>query len=89
MTELVYSPYFGVILSIFAFEFGVAVSKRVSTPLANPLLIAVLIIIAVLKIFHIPTAAFDQGGDLIALFLAPATACLLYTSHRAEPGSVS
>ena len=68
MTDLVYSPYFGVILSIFAFELGVAVSKRVATPLANPLLIAVLIIIAVLKLFHIPTEAFNEGGDLIALF---------------------
>ena len=82
MTDLVYSPYFGVILSIFAFELGVAVSKRVTTPLANPLLIAVLIIIAVLKLFHIPTEAFNEGGDLIALFLAPATAALAVPIYK-------
>lgn len=82
MTDLVYSPYFGVILSIFAFELGVSVSKRVHTPLANPLLIAVLLIIAVLKLFHIPTAAFNQGGDLIALFLAPATAALAVPIYK-------
>ncbi len=82
MNELFYSPYFGVILSIFAFEFGVALSRRFQTPLANPLLIAVILIIGVLQIFHIPTEAFNQGGDLIALFLAPATAALAVPIYK-------
>lgn len=82
MNELLYSPYFGVILSIFAFEFGVAVSRRFQNPLANPLLIAVILIISVLQIFHIPTEAFNQGGDLIALFLAPATAALAVPIYK-------
>ena len=82
MNELFYSPYFGVILSIFAFEFGVALSRRFQTPLANPLLIAVILIIGILQIFHIPTEAFNQGGDLIALFLAPATAALAVPIYK-------
>ena len=82
MNELFYSPYFGVILSIFAFEFGVALSRRFQTPLANPLLIAVILIIGILQIFHIPPEAFNQGGDLIALFLAPATAALAVPIYK-------
>lgn len=82
MIELCYSPYFGVIISIFAFEIGTIIAKKTGTPLANPLLIAVIIIIAVLKIGHIPTEAYNAGGDLIALFLAPATAALAVPIYK-------
>lgn len=82
MNELLYSPYFGVVLSIFAFNIGLIINKRLNTPLANPLLIATLIIIAILQIFHIPTEAFNQGGNLIALFLAPATAALAVPIYK-------
>lgn len=82
MSDVLYSPYFGVVLSIFAFEIGVVINKRFPTPLANPMLIAVIIIIAILQIFHIPTEAYNQGGDLIALFLAPATAALAVPIYK-------
>ena len=76
MKEVLSSPLFGIVLSIFAYEVGLYLNKKTGTPLCNPLLVAVALIIAVLQIFHIPLEYYQQGGDVIAIFLAPATASL-------------
>lgn len=77
-----YSPYFGVVLSILAYQLGLAISRKVKHPIANPLLIAVIIIVAVLQIFQIPMEAFQEGGNIINLFLAPATAALAVPIYK-------
>ena len=82
LSELLYSPYFGVVLTIFAYQIGVSVQKRLKHPLANPILIAVLLIIGLLVLFDIPLEAYQQGGDLIYLFLAPATAALAVPIYK-------
>ena len=71
MKEVLSSPLFGIVLSIFAYEVGLYLNKKTGTPLCNPLLVAVALIIAVLQIFHIPLEYYQQGGDVIAIFLAP------------------
>ena len=44
--------------------------------LCNPLLIAIVLVSAVLLVCRIPYASYNQGGAIINMFLAPATACL-------------
>ena len=70
------SPLFGIVLCVAAFELGVWLQKKLKTPLCHPLLIAVALIIAVLNVFHISFEDFNEGGQLVSLFLAPATAVL-------------
>lgn len=76
MNEVVSSPFFGITLSILAFEIGLWVEQKTKLALANPLLIAVVLCIAVLELFHIPLASFNAGGSVISVFLGPATAVL-------------
>jgi len=76
MSEVYASPFFGIFLSIFAFETGVWINKKTKSAAANPLLIAVVICILVIKIFRIPLESYNVGGDLISVFLGPATAVL-------------
>lgn len=76
MEVVLESPYFGVALSIFAFVVGVKIQQKTKLAVCNPLIIAVVLIIGVLLIFRIPYDAYNVGGELINLFLAPATACL-------------
>ena len=76
MSEITASPYFGIIISIFAFELGIVINKKLKTPIANPLLIAILLIIAVLQVCRIPIENYNMGGEIITMFLAPATAAL-------------
>lgn len=74
--ELLETPLFGIVISIFAYEIGVQTNKKLHTPAANPLLIAIVLIIAVLQVFHIPVETYQKGGEIITLFLSPATAVL-------------
>lgn len=76
MLELCESPFFGVALSIFAFWVGEKIQKKTGIMWCNPLIIAIVLIIGVLLVFKIPYASYQEGGALIDLFLAPATACL-------------
>lgn len=76
MISLTASPLFGIVLCIFTFEIGLWINRMTKSPLANPLLIAILLCITVLQVFAIPLENFNQGGNIIAMFLAPATASL-------------
>mgnify|MGYP002798848800 CR=1 FL=1 len=73
---VVYSPLFGIVLSIAAFEAGIWIQKKTRKAICNPLVIAILLCIAVLVLFDIPLEAYNKGGDIINLFLGPATAVL-------------
>ena len=76
MNEIYSSPFFGIFLSILAFEIGVWINKKTKSAIANPLLIAVILCALVIKIFHIPLESYYVGGNLITVFLGPATAVL-------------
>lgn len=70
------SPLFGVVLSILAYVLGVWINQKLRSPAANPLLIAIVLVIVFLKLTGIPLEAYQAGGNFIGMFLAPATACL-------------
>ncbi len=76
MSELWASPYFGIALSILAFWAGEKLQKKLRSPFCNPLLFAILVIVIILLVFDIPYESYNNGGTIINMFLAPATACL-------------
>ncbi|MGI5930712.1 LrgB family protein [Pseudoflavonifractor sp.] len=76
MAELFASPFFGIALSVIAFWVGVRIQKKTGLVLCNPLLIAIVLVSAVLLVCRIPYESYNQGGAIINMFLAPATACL-------------
>lgn len=76
MIELASSPFFGIALSIFTFWIGMKIQKKTGLVFCNPLIIAIVLVISVLLLFRIPYEAYNEGGEIINMFLAPATACL-------------
>lgn len=82
MDEILFNPLFGIMLSVVAFRIGIWVNQKLRTPLANPLIIAMILIIGILKLFGIPLEAFEKGSSVISMFLAPATASLGVTVYR-------
>lgn len=76
MEILFISPYFGIGLSILAFVIGAKLQQKTKSALCNPLIIAIVLVIAVLLVFKIPYESYNEGGEIINMFLAPATACL-------------
>lgn len=76
MEALYTSPYFGVALSVIAFGIGVKIQKKTKSAICNPLIIAIVLVTGVLLVFRIPYDSYNVGGEIINMFLAPATACL-------------
>lgn len=81
LTALYSSPFFSITISITAYVFGHLIYQKIKSPIANPLLIAIIIVITILKAGGISYEMYSQGGDFIALFLAPATAALALTIY--------
>lgn len=83
MKETVFSsPFFGITISIVAYSIGVWLNKKTKMALINPLLISYLIIIPLLILLNIPLEWYKRGGDIINMFLSPATAVLAITVYR-------
>lgn len=82
MNELFYSPFFGIVLTILAFWIGVKIQKKTGIVFCNPLLIAIILVIGILLLFKIPYEAYNKGGSIINMFLAPATACLAVSIYN-------
>ena len=83
MKEIVFSsPFFGITISIVAYSIGVWLYKKTKMALINPLLISYLIIIPLLILLNIPLEWYKRGGDIINMFLSPATAVLAITVYR-------
>lgn len=74
--ELFASPFFGIALSAAAFWIGVNIQKKTKLVICNPLIISIILVSAVLLVFKIPYDSYNEGGAVINMFLAPATACL-------------
>lgn len=82
MTEIFESPFFGIALSIFSFCLGQMLQKKTGLLICNPLIIAIVIIIGILTLLKIPYESYQQGGSIINMFLAPATACLAVSIYN-------
>lgn len=71
------NQYFGIVLSFAAYEIGKWINKKLKTPIANPLLIAILLIIGFLSITGIEYEYYKKCGDFIAFFIGPATVAMV------------
>lgn len=79
------SALFGLLLTFGSYLIGVKIQQKLKTPLANPLIIAAALSIALLLILDIPLENFKVGGQYITLFLGPATASLALSIYRQFP----
>lgn len=80
------SSYFGAALTIGTFMLGRLLQKKTGFILFNPILVALLLCIFVLKVFNIDYEAYNQGSRYISFFLNLATislAILLYEQLEA------
>ena len=76
------TPLFGILLTLIAFECGVAIHKKFSHTLVNPLLIANVLIIGFLCATGINYDTYKVGGDYISFFLGPVTVVLAVPLYK-------
>ncbi|MBQ8599499.1 MAG: LrgB family protein [Oscillospiraceae bacterium] len=76
------SPLFGLVLTFGSYLIGLKIQQKLKSPLANPLIIAAALSIALLLALDIPLENYQVGGQYITLFLGPATASLALSIYR-------
>jgi predicted murein hydrolase (TIGR00659 family) len=76
-------PLFAITLTLGAYLLGVEIYKRLRNPLANPVLIAIVIIGVTLRVLHLSYQDYFTGAQFIHFLLGPATVALAIPMVRA------
>ena len=77
MTEILSGvSLFAVVLTIGAFLFAQWLQKKTGSPLCNPIIVGILVVIAALLLLKFPVEAYQEGMELMQWLLTPATVCL-------------
>ena len=76
------SPFFGTVLTLVCYYVGRRVGERSRSVLANPFLIALLLIVLFLQLCGVPLESYTKGADLLGVMLVPATAILGTTIYK-------
>ena len=70
------SVFFGVFISMIAYQIGVWMKKKFKMAIFNPLLVAIVLVILFLVGFDIDYEVYEQGAKYLSYFLTPATVAL-------------
>lgn len=83
MNELLsQSLFFGMIVSLVAYKIGFEIQKKWKKVYLNPLLIAIVIVIAFLLITGISYETYQYGAKYLSYFLTPVTVCLAVPLYK-------
>lgn len=76
MDTLLASPYLWVSLTVGFYILAAQLQKRWATPIFNPLLFSIVVMIGLLLLTGIPYETYEAGGSLVSFFVTPATVSL-------------
>lgn len=76
------SLFFGVFLSISAYKLGMLINRRFKSPLLNPMLIAVVVVIGFLLLTGTSYQAYNESAKYLSYFITPATVSLAVPLYR-------
>jgi predicted murein hydrolase (TIGR00659 family) len=72
--------FFGAVISVLGYLIGIYCRKKISV--LNPLLIAIVLTIVVIKALDIDYETYNSGAKYISYLLTPATVCLAIPLYR-------
>src|SRR5574344_407363 len=70
------SLFFGTFISFFSYGIGTLIKSKFKSAFFNPLLVAIILNITTLFIFHIKYEVYYESAKYISYLLTPATICL-------------
>ena len=77
MNEIIgHAAYFGVTVSLAGYAVGLWLKKKINKPFANPLLIAIIFVMASLSLLKIDYDTYNESAKYLSYLLTPATVCL-------------
>ena len=76
------SPLFGITLTLAAYVVGRRLHARASSPVFQPVLVAIVVIVVVLEVSGVSYADYLTGGSYVGFWLGAATVALAYPLHQ-------
>ena len=70
------SATIGIVISLLAYEIGLAAQRKWKLAVLNPLLISIVLVIAFLVAFHVDYESYNSSAQYLSYLLTPATVCL-------------
>lgn len=70
------SVFFGVMVSILAYELGLFLKKKTKLAICNPLLVSIAAVMVLLALTGVDYETYEKGANLLGYLLTPATVCL-------------
>jgi putative effector of murein hydrolase len=82
MNELLHISILPVVLTLLAYQAGVFLRQKVKSPLCNPILVAVVLVLIFLSATGMDVNAYRSGNSLLSWLLTPATVSLAVTMYE-------
>jgi len=82
MTELLQISLLPVLLTLLAFRAGQLIQSKVKSPLCNPILVAVILVLLFLSATGMELASYQAGISFLSWFMTPATICLAVSMYE-------
>ncbi len=77
MKEIVFNPFFGIVLSLLTYQIGVFFFKKTKSIFCNPLLLGIVFAILFLKMFNIPFEVYNKGGSILKKLISPVESVII------------
>lgn len=82
MTDLLSIAILPVLLTLLAFRLGQFIQAKTKSPICNPILIAVILVLVFLKISGMELASYQAGASMLSWLMTPATVCLAISMYE-------
>ena len=76
------STFFCMAISLFGYEAGIFLRKKLKIGIFNPLLVSIVFVIIVLKVTGIDYDTYDKGANVLSYLLTPSTVCLAIPLYK-------
>lgn len=82
MHELLSITILPVVLTLVAFRIGLFCQSKLKTPLCNPIIVAVLLVLGFLFLTGMELDTYQQGANFLTWLITPATVCLAISMYE-------
>lgn len=82
MNELLGISILPVVLTLLAYQTGAALQRKFKSPLCNPILIAVILVLLFLSATGMELSAYQSGASFLSWLMTPATVCLAISMYE-------
>ena len=82
MTELLNLELTSVVLTLLAYQAGAWLQKKTKSPVCNPILIGVLLVLAFMAITGLENSTYQGASVRLSWLMTPATVCLAIPMYQ-------